>query len=412
MKYGLWGSPLYGDSSEYVENKELSIRTYKSYMFSRLNKMFKYKGLPETIPEEILKFNLMYNGSCAITKVDNQLYTFIGNFGGEPDVYYRPSIYIIANPALRYNAELKMYNLDGTATDEMVLMRNDYFWMGLNPLVSRYASLLAENTITLNMADIMLRVVALLTAPDDNTREAAEQYLKKLKDGKLGVIGENRLFDGIRLQSPPSNNGSYLTQFIELQQYYLGSFYNEIGLCAQYNMKREAMNESETSINEDMLLPLVESMLEVRKEDVERLNELYGLNVEVEFDSSWAENEIQRRLELLRIESEGVNNEESENGSGANGEFTGDIESSGDGEGSITDIDSASDDMERGESSPIVNDGTGDSNGENVINDGGESQTSQADINIQVNVNVGEVEDIKEGEDEDEDEIKEGEEDV
>ena len=37
----------------------------------------------------------------------------------------------------------------------------------------------------------MLRVLAMLTAPDDKTKVAADEFLKKLEDGKLGAIAEN-----------------------------------------------------------------------------------------------------------------------------------------------------------------------------------------------------------------------------
>ena len=86
-----------------------------------------------------------------------------------------------------------------------------------------------------------------------------------MENGILGVIGESPFFDGVKLQSPPSNNGSYLTQFIEYQQYLKGSLYNELGLSANYNMKREAIGKGESTLDEDALLPLCDNMLYVVK---------------------------------------------------------------------------------------------------------------------------------------------------
>lgn len=171
----------------------------------------------------------------------------------------------------------------------------------------------------------MLRVTAMISAPDDKTRIAGEMYIKKLEKGELSVIGESPVFDGIKLQSPPSNNGSYLTQFIELQQYLKGSFYNEIGLNANFNMKREAIGEGESSLNEDSLLPLCDDMLQCRKEDMEKVSELFEINppITVDFDSAWEKNVKQMDAELEKLENEasssqldegeegGDNNEES-----------------------------------------------------------------------------------------------------
>ena len=150
----------------------------------------------------------------------------------------------------------------------------------------------------------MLRVLALITAPDDASRLAADQFLKDITDGHLASIAENRFLDGIRMQNPPSNNGSYLTQFIELHQYLVGSFYNEIGLNANYNMKREALSESETGLNDDSLMPLCEDMLRCRREDIAKVNAMFGTSIEVDFDSSWLENEIERLLSIKQQATE------------------------------------------------------------------------------------------------------------
>ena len=199
--------------------KSYLTRTYKSYMYDRTLSMFKYQNLPSTIPEEMFEYYLQHFGSCAVTDVDGNLYAFHGNYGGYIDPYYRPTLYIVANPALKYSAQLEI-------NKDCVFCVNDKLWVGLEPLISRYAYLIAENLITLRVANIMLRIVALLSAPDDKTKAEAERYLSNLVEGKLGIIGENRFFEGVKMQSPPSNNGSYLTQFIELHQYLLGTFYS------------------------------------------------------------------------------------------------------------------------------------------------------------------------------------------
>lgn len=288
-----WNSRLVnGKLSEYVTDKKVSARTYINYMLIRLQKMFKYENLPDTLHREFIELYLMQSGSAFLTKVNDDLYVFQGTMGGEPDPYYRPTLYIVANPGLKLNKTYKLWGEDG------ILLRNDSLWLGLFPLMARYSTMLSENLVTMRVADIILRALSLLTAPDDATKVAGEMYLKKLEKGELGVIGENRFFDGIKMQSPPSNNGSYLTQFIELQQYLKASFFNEIGLNANYNMKREAIMEGESNLNKDSLLPLCEEMLRCRQEDFQLVNDLYGTDIKVDFDSAWKQNLEEIELEL------------------------------------------------------------------------------------------------------------------
>lgn len=288
---------------EYVTDKSKSSASIINYMLARLQKMFKYKNLPDSIPRQYLENYLLVNGSCIIARdkknpSDQSIYAFVGAAGGEPDIYYRPTKYMISNPSLQFSAEYYISDTDPNHERDAILVRNDTMWQGIYPMMARYAVLISENLLTIRTADVMLRVLALITAPDDSSRLAANQFLKDITDGKLASIAENRFLDGIRMQNPPSNNGSYLTQFIELHQYLVGSFYNEIGLNANYNMKREALSESETGLNDDSLMPLCEDMLRCRREDMQAVNALFGTSIEVDFDSSWLENEIERLLSL------------------------------------------------------------------------------------------------------------------
>ena len=394
------------DRSDVITDKDRCADTYAGYFYTRLLKMFHYEGLPDTIPQDVLEYYLLRNGSCFITEaevpdrekgtqvgVDTQekkLFAFIGNPGGIHDVYYRPTLYVCSNPYLNLTFEKPMWG------DEGVFCINDSMWIGLNPLIQRYSYLMAENVLTMRTADVMLRIVALLSASDDRTKLSAEQYLKDIEDGKLGVIGDTPFFEGVKMQSPPSNNGSYLTQFIELHQYYKGSFYNEIGLQANFNMKREAIGVGEAAMGEDSLLPLCDDMLEKRKEMCEKLNSLYGLNVTVDFSSAWKQNREEIELDLeaksaeVNLENGGddIAEEESnegEPGDGGNegvdtqenneGEFVEEVDTSGE---NSTEVDTSGEDSTEGEGVDT----------QETVNKSGEASDG-SDIEINIDVKVG-----------------------
>lgn len=298
------------DFQDYVKDKKKSAKAYYRYLLTRMLRMFQYKNLPDTIPHEILDRYLFENGIACITKVNGELRVFYGNLGGPQDVYYRPTTFIVSNPHIKVAGEIFTANIPvftcnnpdvGQPTG--VLMRNDTDWIGLHPLLARYAYLLAENTLTLRTADVMLRIIALLTAKTDKERASSIEYLKSIEKGELGVIGESSFHEGVEMQSPPSNNGSYLTQFIEYQQYLKGSFFNEIGLSANYNMKREAIGKGESTLDEDAILPLCDNMLKTRQEDLERVNQMFGTDISVEFSSSWLAKRIQLLASLKEMSS-------------------------------------------------------------------------------------------------------------
>lgn len=250
------------------------------YMLTRTQSMFTYKKLPETIPSRNLEMMLQINGNVFFTKVDGEYYVFTGGLGGEPDVYYEPTIYTVANPALNFSKNLRI-GVDG------VLIRSDAFGLGLLPMMQKYAAMIVENEYTMRVADINSRISFILSASDDRTAASAKKFLKDIEDGKLGTISDNSFLDDFAVNSVGDKNSQRMTDLVEYQQYLKAAWFNDLGLNANYNMKREAISPDEAQLNDDALLPLIDDMLEERKRGLKQVNEMYGLDIEVELDSSW-----------------------------------------------------------------------------------------------------------------------------
>lgn len=288
---GLLGCALDFDFSD----KSGCIRQHITYMLNRTQSMFRWDGLPETIPERSLELFLQTNGNVCFYKHNGDLYVFTGGMGGEPDAYYMPTVYTIANPALKLSKSLKIGS-------ECVVMSNDSLYLGLIPLFTRYASGMTENELSMRLAIINTRIIDLISAPDDRTKASAEKFLKDIVDGKLGVIAENAFLDGIRAQPYGTTaNSNALTNLIEMEQYLKASWFNELGLNANYNMKRESLNTSESQMNNDALLPLVDDMLKCRERAIDKVNEMFGTEISVSLASSWEDNEQEIELEHEQI---------------------------------------------------------------------------------------------------------------
>ena len=291
----------------YCSDKAKVFENYCKYTFTRTQSMFTYEGLPDTIPVQWLESYLQRNGSCCIAEHEGKLYALLGNAGGELDEYYQPTLYTVANPALNLSKTFKI-------GEDCVYCKNDYDAIGLVPLVSRYCGLMTENLLTVRISDINMRMMNLLSAPDDNTLQSTKQYLKDLEDGKLGVVGETPFFEGLKLQSKGVGNGDYMIQFIELQQYLKGSMYNELGINANFNMKREALSGQEVALNDDALMPLIDDMLKQRRAMCDELNQMFGLNVSVDYGSTWHSNVVEKQL--ISEDELGATDTESEEAAG------------------------------------------------------------------------------------------------
>lgn len=261
-------------------DKSKNIGNQIRYMLARTRNMFKWKGLPETVPERSLEIMLQSNGYVGWIEVKNKLYVMNGGLGGEPNEYYMPTIYTVSNPYLSYSANLKI-------GEDCIVMPSDSMYMGLLPLLSYYATAQAENRITMNIYDILTRIPALITAPDDRSRVSAEKFIDDILSGKYGILADNQFFDGIKTLPLSATSREKIIDLIEYEQYLKASMYNELGLEANYNMKRETLNTSETEMDNNGMLPLMHDMLLNRKEYAKKVNMRFSTSIEVDFASAW-----------------------------------------------------------------------------------------------------------------------------
>ena len=287
---------IFGNIKNPLLDKEYMLKSIILQMLNKTTRIFKYSNIPKTIPVKDLETQLQVGGFAIFKEVDGELYSFTGGLGGKPNPYYLPTLAIIANPALRYNASLEI-------DKECVVMLNDHYYQGLMPLFSKYGNMLVEAEISLKYAIINARVPALIQADNDNTYKSAQEFFKKVVDGtEYGIIASKEFFDGIRTHD--FYKQPYIKDLIESIQYIKGSWYNEIGLNAAFNMKREAINEAESALNEDILYPTIDTMLECRQIALEKVNAMYGTNITVELNGIWKQNREQDDLTLEKQEAE------------------------------------------------------------------------------------------------------------
>ena len=276
-------------------NKEQIIDETKKGFYNKTLSMFHYEKLPDSLPYIELEKLLQVKGYAFITnKFEGELYAFDGALSGKQDVYGNYKEVIISNPLFN-SKTLKL-------GEDCVMVSNDDLCTGLEPLYKKTAIVLTETDLSLMLSNYNSRIQTLFSANDDNTISSAKEYLDKLVDGEIGIIAESKLFDSLKVHNK-SVNGLNINQLIELQQYLKANVLNEIGLNANYNMKRERLNTSEVEMNTDNLYPFIENMLNNRIKGIEKVNELFGTSIEVEFNNVWKMKQIQLENDIESVEN-------------------------------------------------------------------------------------------------------------
>lgn len=291
-------------------NKEKCVTSYVEYMLARTRRMFKYTGLPDTIPDVFLERYLQRNGECIIAEHNGQLYAFCGGLGGVYNEYYFPTKYIVANPYLNFSKEY-------TIGTDCVLIRNDTEMQGLLPMCSKYASLLVENDLTMRIADINRRIPAIAKVHSDNQKQGFDLLMKRVEDGDLNMSIQDNWEDMFTTLPFVDSSTTHITEYIEFTQYIKAQWFNELGIRMSHNMKREALSASEIASGDDMIRSLPEDMLECRKEALDKVNEMFGTKISVEYNSVWSYlfNEKELQIDAMEAEIESTEDNEDENSS-------------------------------------------------------------------------------------------------
>ena len=276
--------------------KENITRYNMNNMLRRTLKMFKWKNLPDTITQRYMEIVIQTRGMIGFIKNNDNYYALWGTLGGIPNWEYMPSQFIVSNPYLNLNAN--RYEIYGENKD-VVVIPNDSLYQGMLPILSYHSELLTEINLTKRMVQITSRFPVVFFAPDNNTKNDIEDYIKSLEDGDIKAIFDRNLMRDVK--SLPVNEGkasNLMTQILETEQYQKAALFNDVGLQLNYNMKRETITSSEAQLGEGALLPLPDDMMECRKKACKEIKELFGLEIDVEFDSAWRNLRISIEVEI------------------------------------------------------------------------------------------------------------------
>lgn len=261
----------------YIGTRAISIQATADYLRAKLQGIFSYENLPESLPHDVIESMLVTGGVGVIYQYGDELFITSECPSAKPDIYGRNTEVHITHGNERVTA---------VVGESAVLVKNDPMSLGLESLVNEYAVLTAQAKITLLRSFPMLRSHYILQAKDKDSYKAAVEYEASVRRGDMAVILAEEYDDMEGLvvhQTPPPTNAT--TQAIELYQYVQATYYGELGINLTNNMKREYVSDSEISRSTGM--PLIHVMLTERERAVDKVNELFGTDISVHISNEW-----------------------------------------------------------------------------------------------------------------------------
>ena len=274
-----------------------NFETYFRLLVNKVSQLFTWEGLPETVDVNFLNTQLLLTGRVCFFKDKGKIYALNGSIGGEPNVYYKPTQFIVANPVLgsktlqvrqKDGDDTKVEGLEGvvvylTPVDEQ---SDNEVKGGLFGLIYQTAGLLADNISSLNVAQINGRVNFFTTADDEEMARTAELVLQQMYEGKPYKVLSQDLVDKINVNPVAASGGANqaIMNLIEAHQYILAQFFSEIGIISNFNMKRERLNTAEVEMNTGSLDINIQSIIGQLKKDIDKVNQLLSTSISIELN--------------------------------------------------------------------------------------------------------------------------------
>lgn len=258
-----------------VLSKEMLQCNYTEWCLKKLFGAFKFTGIPEEWDFDYFLTNLFITGYLAITDTSIGVIPLRCGVTGI-NVFEHPTRAIFANPVLG-NFERELYGNDRTSSCALVKLQYDYG--GVMPLINRYATMLAlcDNSISVNLRNSKVSFIGFVSSKQQAA--TMQKLYKDIDEGKPAVYVKK---DDITTDDILYNRvkESYIANDIQLlKQSIKNDFLTEVGLNNANTDKRERLIVDEVNANNTEIRANVQHWITTINEGLRRANSLFDLNL-------------------------------------------------------------------------------------------------------------------------------------
>lgn len=264
-----------------------SFSFYYRQLYMKLFSVFRFEGLPEIQDKDFLQETLFREGVMACFIPNNSAGPILMNGSATGyNMFYHPSQFIIANPVLgnytlNIGVDCELLDLGHCAGD----------FYSFDPLIVRYASLLASIDGSLNMTLMNSKVAQVFSASDNAALKTMQKVYDDVSEGKPAVFIAKGLRDDVEVK-PYFNNvkNTYIgTELLQDRQTIMNQFLTEIGINNANTQKRERLITAEADSNQGEVKAIVDEVLDRMNICFGKINAMFGTNMSVELNTKVVE---------------------------------------------------------------------------------------------------------------------------
>ena len=297
-------------------NFDLLFKHYFNFILRNIFQIFKFESIPDTVDETFMKYCLFLSGKVTFFKLDSgDLVALNGVYSGDPNLYYVPDKMLVSNPRL-----IKSYRMQRDTDCVVVYCSEPDIYNvtgdfgGLYTLISRTATMLADGDLSINVSQKNKRLINVLAAEDQNTKDSIDIVIRKQYNGEPYAVVNKSLIDNVQSVPITDKTGGTndIVQLIECQQYILSHFYEALGLQTHDNMKKERLITAEINDNDNLAKLNIDDILCTIQNGLDKVNAMFDTNISISLNPLLEEQSEETSEEEPEGQSEEASEEEPE----------------------------------------------------------------------------------------------------
>lgn len=278
--FGLYGSGYDGRvKARYIQQR--TFYHFVDYLYLAAVSRFKWNDLPETVDQRMIEQSLIMEGSCLFFKldIDGNYYATPSANSGKFDLYGIPLTRRVVRPS-GFKRTFRAQDKDN------VLIYNDYTLMPFIQVIWYYAEKFTRIEVAKDVNTELQKKPKAIRTNKDNVKSIKEA----INSAQLGVpyiLTDDDLTQPNDKTEVLDFDTPVILEELEKEKNALFSEYlTRLGFNNINIYKSAHLTVDESNANNEHIQSFRNSALEMREKACDKINELFGLNLSVEFNAN------------------------------------------------------------------------------------------------------------------------------